>query len=57
MSKVGANCADAIMEMVTALELKTGREQNAHRGQVILYHLLLTERFLNSNPKNILMYV
>lgn len=35
--------------LVTALELKTGREMNSHRGQVLLYALLLTERFVHSN--------
>ena len=37
------------VQRVTALELKTGREQNSHRGQVLLYSLLLTERFASSN--------
>lgn len=41
----------------TALELKTGRELNSHRGQVLLYSLLLTERFIESNNSNILLYL
>lgn len=45
------------IQRVTALELKTGREQNSHRGQVLLYSLLLTERFNNSNNQNILFYL
>lgn len=35
---------------VTALELKTGREQPSHRGQLLLYALLLSERFKKANP-------
>ena len=45
------------IKRVTALELKTGRELNAHRGQVLLYSLLLTERFLHANQHNILLYI
>jgi hypothetical protein len=42
----------------TALELKTGREQPSHRGQVLLYSLLLAERFKsNTNPQNLLLYL
>jgi len=44
-------------EKVTALELKTGRELAFHKGQVLLYSLLLTERFVNSNNQNILLYL
>ena len=42
---------------MTALELKTGREQPSHRGQLLLYALLITERFQNANPQNILLYL
>ncbi len=42
---------------MTALELKTGREQPSHRGQVLLYALLIAERFKESNPQNILLYL
>ena len=45
------------LKRVTALELKTGRELNSHRGQVLLYSLLLTERFMSSNNQNILLYL
>jgi hypothetical protein len=37
------------IKRVTALELKTGKESSSHRGQVLLYSLLITERFINSN--------
>ena len=42
----------------TALEIKTGKwKQNSYRGQVLLYSLLITERFKNANPENILLYI
>ena len=45
-------------EKVTALEIKTGKaKRNSYRGQVIIYGLLLSERFINSNPDNILLYI
>ena len=45
-------------EKQTALEIKTGKHKsNSYRGQVILYSLLISERFLNSNPENILLYI
>jgi hypothetical protein len=45
-------------QKLTALEIKTGKhKQPSYRGQVILYSLLITERFLNSNPNNILLYI
>jgi hypothetical protein len=44
--------------MSTALEIKTGKyKSSSYRGQVILYSLLISERFLNSNPENILLYI
>lgn len=45
------------IEHVTALELKTGRELPFHKGQVLLYSLLLTERFVHSNNTNVLLYL
>jgi hypothetical protein len=37
-------------EKITALEIKTGKYKSmSHRGQVILYSLLISERFINSN--------
>jgi hypothetical protein len=45
-------------EKLTALEIKTGKNKNMqYRGQVILYSLLIAERFKNSNPDNILLYI
>ena len=45
-------------EKVTALEIKTGKsKRNSYRGQVIIYSLLISERFINSNPDNILLYI
>ena len=42
----------------TALEIKTGKYKSmSYRGQVILYSLLISERFMNSNPDNILLYI
>jgi len=36
----------------TALEIKTGKRKPAsYRGQVILYSLLISERFLRANPE------
>jgi len=29
----------------------------SYRGQVLLYSLLISERFKNSNPENILLYI
>ncbi|CAI2367503.1 unnamed protein product [Moneuplotes crassus] len=42
-----------------ALELKTGKkEQGHHRAQVILYALLIMERFAESaSPRNLLLYI
>ena len=28
-----------------------------HRGQIIIYSLLIAERFANANPDNILLYI
>ena len=43
---------------LTALEIKTGKHKNAsYRGQVILYSLLISERFKNANVDNILLYI
>ena len=45
-------------EKITALEIKTGKYKSlGYRGQVILYSLLLSERFLNSNPNNFLLFI
>ena len=43
----------------TALEIKTGKyKSNAYRGQVLLYSLLISERFLKgANPENILLFI
>ena len=42
----------------TALEIKTGKSKpNAYRGQVLIYSLLISERFLEANPDNILLYI
>lgn len=46
------------VEKLTALEIKTGKhKQVSYRGQVLLYSLLISERFVNSNPENILLYI
>jgi hypothetical protein len=29
----------------------------SYRGQVLLYSLIISERFLNSNPDNILLFI
>ena len=43
---------------MTALEIKTGKyKSQSHRGQVLLYSLLIAERFKNANPENILLYI
>lgn len=45
-------------DKMTALELKTGKNKRpSYRAQVIIYCLLISERFLNSNPDNILLYI
>ena len=45
-------------EMATALEIKTGKYHSvSYRGQVMIYSLLISERFLNANPDNILLYI
>ena len=45
-------------ELATALEIKTGKHhQVAYRGQVMIYSLLISERFKNANPDNILLYI
>ncbi len=42
----------------TALEIKTGKRKSfSYRGQVLLYSLLISERFKNANPENILLYI
>lgn len=44
--------------MSTALEIKTGRyKSQAYRAQVLLYSLIISERFANANPDNILLYI
>lgn len=45
-------------KLTTAFEIKTGKyHSTSHRGQVMIYSLLITERFLNANPENILLYI
>jgi len=44
-------------DFVTALEIKSGKRYRSHRGQVLLYSLLMAERFKNSNDDNILLYI
>ena len=42
----------------TALEIKTGKHKSSsYRGQVLLYSLIISERFLNANPDNILLFI
>ena len=42
----------------TALEIKTGKYKSmGYRGQVLLYSLIISERFMNSNPDNILLFI
>jgi CRISPR/Cas system-associated exonuclease Cas4 (RecB family) len=44
--------------MSTALEIKTGKyKSQAYRAQVLLYSLIISERFVNANPDNILLYI
>lgn len=45
-------------ELATALEIKTGKHHSmSYRGQVMIYSLLIAERFINANPDNILLYI
>ena len=45
-------------DLVTALEIKTGKHHSvSYRGQVMIYSLLIAERFKNANPDNILLYI
>ena len=45
-------------DLATALEIKTGKYHSVeHRGQVMLYSLLISERFKNPNLDNILLYI
>ena len=42
----------------TALEIKTGKHKSvSYRGQVLLYSLIISERFLKANPDNILLFI
>ena len=42
----------------TALEIKTGKHKSAsYRGQVLIYSLIIAERFKNANPDNILLFI
>jgi hypothetical protein len=44
--------------LATALEIKTGKHHSSeYVGQVLIYSLLISERFANSNPNNILLYL
>ena len=46
------------VDLVTALEIKTGKHHSvSYRGQVMIYSLLIAERFINANPDNILLYI
>jgi len=46
---------------ITALEIKTGKinpySAEGYRGQVLIYSLLFSERFKNSNSDNLLVYI
>ena len=45
-------------DLSTALEIKTGKQHSvSYRGQVMIYSLLISERFKNANPDNILLYI
>jgi len=45
-------------EWATALEIKTGKHHSmSYRGQVMIYSLLISERFKNANADNILLYI
>lgn len=45
-------------DLSTALEIKTGKHHSvSYRGQVMIYSLLISERFKNANPDNILLYI
>ena len=45
-------------EQVTALELKTGKHKSfCHRGQVLLYNLLLKNLFKNASEDGFLLYL
>lgn len=45
-------------ELATALEIKTGKHHSvSYRGQVMIYSLLISERFKNANSDNILLYI
>ena len=45
-------------DLATALEIKTGKYHSvSYRGQVMIYSLLIAERFKNANPDNILLYI
>jgi len=44
--------------LATALEIKTGKHHlHEYRGQVLIYSLLIAERFKNANSDNVLLYV
>ena len=50
--------ADRGNQYTTALEIKTGkRKLTEHRSQVMIYSLLISERFLDANTSNILLYI
>ena len=43
-------------DLSTVLEIKTGKHHSvSYRGQVMIYSLLISERFKNANPDNILL--
>ena len=45
-------------DLATAFEIKTEKHHStSHIGQVIIYSLLISERFVNANPENILLYI
>jgi hypothetical protein len=46
---------------MTALEIKTGKlnpfSADAYQGQVLIYSILISERFMNANKDNFLVYI
>ena len=49
---------DKGQDLTTALEIKTGkRKLTEHRSQVMIYSLLISERFKTPNESNILLYI
>lgn len=45
-------------ELVTAVELKTGKHESiSHQGQVMIYLMILSEVFSNPNNCHLLVYI